>query len=219
MPQVSATNYYRRWFLQVLQQTLSFGRDQAVALIIAIAILLFQAHSGTLQTSDFRANAFATLWPYLAIVLVYLVIQIVRAPLILDRQRADQIDSLEAQTIRVLRTTIQAIKFSYQPYFRIYVTIEVRNLDAPRTTFHDFVLHLLSAPKHNFHENDRHLFAPVGFVLEPGEFVRGEIMFEPPRGQVDTAMIGKEGNGWQISFDNIRGDPYESNVFTYQGTK
>jgi hypothetical protein len=135
--QVSAANYYRRWVVQVVRQTLKFGVEQAVALTIAIAILILQVLSHDLRAADFRTNELDTLWPYLAVVVVYILVQIVRAPLVLDRQRALRIQDLDDQIVKRPEVTFEKIDF-YNPTpnsgdLKIFLRMSIRTGESPAT--------------------------------------------------------------------------------------
>lgn len=135
--QISEPSYYWRWLVQVGRQTLKFGVDQAVALIIAIAILILQVHSHTLPAADFRTNEIDTLWPYLVVVGLYVLVQFVRAPSALDRQRAQRIQDLDDQIVKRPEVTFEAIDF-YNPTptlrnLRIFVRMSIRTGESPAT--------------------------------------------------------------------------------------
>ena len=94
MPKSSAGQYYWRWFVQVGRQVRLDVRELIVGLIIALAILVLQAHKGTVGITSFRANAFSILWPYLVAIGLYLSYAFLRAPFDLDSERAQRIEGL-----------------------------------------------------------------------------------------------------------------------------
>src|SRR5882762_1680744 len=82
--------YLCRWARQVGRQLWSFGRDQAVGLILAILIFLYQLHSGLIQGVDLKKTGIETIaYPYLTLAGLYLLFEIVRAPYLLDRDAQD----------------------------------------------------------------------------------------------------------------------------------
>jgi hypothetical protein len=111
MAQVTAANYYRRWIAQVVRQVVSFGAEQSVPLILAILILWYQLHYGLIQKNQLHSNELAIFWPYLELLATYLGFQIVRAPLVLDRQRADLI---EQKTTRIAELTMPRVRITFQ---------------------------------------------------------------------------------------------------------
>jgi hypothetical protein len=83
-------SYYRRFVAQVCRQVLAFGREQAVSLIIAFLILLYQFHYGQMTASAMHADTMAVIWPYVWVLGGYFLIQVLRAPVALDHERAKQ---------------------------------------------------------------------------------------------------------------------------------
>jgi hypothetical protein len=104
-------NYYWRWLIQIGRQARSNVRELVVGLIIALAILLLQVHNGTLVVTDFRPDAISTFWPYIAAIGLYVAYAAIRAPLILDRERATTIGNRENDL-----ATIRAAQAASGPY-------------------------------------------------------------------------------------------------------
>lgn len=53
--------YAPHWLKQIGRQLWPYGRGQAVGLILAILILLYQLHSGTLQSADVKQTGVETI--------------------------------------------------------------------------------------------------------------------------------------------------------------
>src|ERR1700676_225437 len=97
--------YYKRFFLQWGKELWSFGREQMVGVVLAILILLFQMEKGLIPAKDAVLTAKVTLlWPYLALIAIYLVIHFVRTPWKLDQKKITEITSLETERDKYLRS-------------------------------------------------------------------------------------------------------------------
>jgi hypothetical protein len=187
MPQekVSAGNYYRRWLVQIGRQARSDIPALIVGLIIAIAILILQAHNSTVPISDFRANAFSIFWPYLAAIGAYLFYATIRAPFELDRERADDIDG-KARTIENLSAKLATPLFSVEfdrlefgrplanSSVRMVVHLTIHAGDTP-VTLHDWALRSLMKPQ----------LAPRAASVALGPALNGnQIYFQPRESRV-----------------------------------
>jgi hypothetical protein len=102
-------DYYRPFFTQVCKQLLDFGREQIVGLVLAILILFAQLHYGLVRKDVLGSNAMAIIWPYLAVVGAYLVIQIARAPVVIDGERAQEI-AVKIHELAVVTAENQELK-------------------------------------------------------------------------------------------------------------
>lgn len=90
--------YYKKFFIHWGTELLSFGREQAVGVILAALILWFQIEKGLIPAKDAALTAKATIfWPYLALIGIYLVIHLIRTPWKLDQEQEKDITNLEAQ--------------------------------------------------------------------------------------------------------------------------
>lgn len=137
---VTAKDYAKRWFLQVLGQIVfeSGLRGLAVYCFLGVAILVLQLANHVVPVRDFRGNVLSILWPYLAAAFLYVVFQIVRAPLVLDRQRAQTIEDLEK---RIPGASVEIapdqLTFEQKPspdlHVRLNLHIRVRTGDFPAT--------------------------------------------------------------------------------------
>ncbi len=91
-------DYAWRWIWQVIRQVWSFGRDQAVGLSLAVLILLYQFHSGLLQSADLEKTSVETIaYPYLTLIGVYVLYEVLRAPFVLNREQEKRIQGLTNQ--------------------------------------------------------------------------------------------------------------------------
>lgn len=73
--------YYKKFVSHWLKELWAFGGEQVVGVILAVFILAFQIRMGLITPKDARATALATIiWPYLALLGVYLIIHLVRTP-------------------------------------------------------------------------------------------------------------------------------------------
>lgn len=120
MPQVQAADYYWRWLIQVIRQVVSFTWNQMFAgLLLGMLILLYQLHYGVVQKAELRTNELAIIWPYLDVIIGVLVYQAIRAPLVLDRERADDIQRKE-QAIQSLQDDLQkAVSVTASDYSKV----------------------------------------------------------------------------------------------------
>lgn len=90
--------YAWRWINQVGRQLWSFGRDQAVGLILAVLILVYQLHSGLIQSADVQKTGAETIaYPYLTLIGLYVLYEILRAPFVLNREQENKIRRLAAE--------------------------------------------------------------------------------------------------------------------------
>jgi hypothetical protein len=102
------SSYAWRWIKQIGLQLWSFGRDQIVGLILAVLILLFQLHYRLIQAADAKKAELGTiLYPYLALLGLYLLYEAIRAPFALDRERAGEIEALRKSTAQREHDRIQ----------------------------------------------------------------------------------------------------------------
>jgi hypothetical protein len=85
--------YYRKCLSHWGKELWSFGGEQLVGLILAVLILFFQIRMGLIPTKDIRTSALANvLWPYLALVGIYLAVHLVRTPWKLDQELSKQLE-------------------------------------------------------------------------------------------------------------------------------
>ena len=70
---------------------MAWGRGQFVALVIAVLSAWANLHWGLVPITQARAAYVADLWPFFAVLLSYLIFQVVRAPYALDRSAHEQI--------------------------------------------------------------------------------------------------------------------------------
>jgi hypothetical protein len=113
MSQVSAGHFYWRFLVEIVRQTFKLGWGQIVALIIGLAILALQVHQArTVPATDFKADALTILWPYLVVIGAIIFVQIIRAPLALDRERAKEIDHLREAVPPPVAVTFERLDFT-----------------------------------------------------------------------------------------------------------
>ena len=135
--------FYLRLIAQIYKQVRDFGLEQIVGLILAILILLAQLHYGLITGNSLHRNELAIFWPYIAVLGLYLVLQAVRAPVALDRERAAQIDVLTNENEKQKNPDSQ-IRFQFQSLYvgprtgtpLIILRLKILNT-GPSTTLHD----------------------------------------------------------------------------------
>jgi len=107
---ICAMDYLSRWGKQIVRQIWSFGRDQIVGLILAVLILLYQFHAGLIDTKQRHATELATLaYPYLTLLALYILFEIIRAPFVLDQQQRARIKELEIERDKRDAVSAQAV--------------------------------------------------------------------------------------------------------------
>ena len=80
--------YYKVFLGHWAVELWSFGKEQVVGIILAVLIFLFQVQKGLIPEKDAALTAKVTiLWPYLALIVIYLVIHLVRTPWKLDQKK------------------------------------------------------------------------------------------------------------------------------------
>lgn len=88
--------YYGRFLAHWARELRSFGGEQIVGIILAVLILIFQIRGGLIPSNDVKVTAYATiLWPYLALIGIYLIIHWIRTPWKLDQDLSEKCDELE----------------------------------------------------------------------------------------------------------------------------
>jgi hypothetical protein len=149
-PMVSLRNYLSRLCAEVADQTFKSGRAQIFPLFAAFATLVLQVVFRTSMSTDFRGNMLATVWPYMIAFAAYVLAQIVRAPLALDRQRADEIEQLKKQLGDVVSVKFEQITFRQPtPNLRnvtMVIQLLLRTGDSP-ATMHDWTLRSQAKPE------------------------------------------------------------------------
>jgi hypothetical protein len=149
MAQVSGGNYLRRFLREVVRQAFQFSKENVWPQVIAVATFLFQVVFRTSSSTDFHGNMLATLWAFIAALGVYIVVQIVRAPLVLDRQRADEIENIKKRLGNGVSVRFEQISFRYPtPNVRnvtMVVQLLLRTDDSPATV-HDWALRTQAKP-------------------------------------------------------------------------
>lgn len=150
MAKVSTRNYLWRLCAEIADQTFQSGRAQIFPFFAALATLVFQVVFGTTMSTDFRGNMLATAWPYIIAFGAYVLAQIVRAPLALDRERADEIENLKKQLGDGVSVTFERITFRQpRPNVRnltMVIELLLRTGDSPATV-HDWALRSKASPQ------------------------------------------------------------------------
>jgi len=130
-------DYLRRLLAEILSQTFKQGREQFFPLGIALTTLVLQVYFRTSMSTDFHGNMLATVWPYVIAFAAYILAQIVRAPLALDRQRAKQIQDLDVQVVKKPEITFEELRFQHpmpnSRYVNILVRMSIRTGESPAT--------------------------------------------------------------------------------------
>jgi hypothetical protein len=101
-------SYAQRWAGQIGHELWSFGVDQLVGVILAILILLYQLHAGLIAGGkQLHITELTTLaYPYLTLLGVYILLEVMRAPFVLDRQQVDRIDRLTLDLAKYVGPTL-----------------------------------------------------------------------------------------------------------------
>jgi hypothetical protein len=101
-------NYAQRWAYQIGYGLRSFGADQLVGLILAVLILLYQLHAGLITGGkQLHATELTTLaYPYLTLLGVYVLLEVMRAPFVLDHQQVGKIDRLTLDLAKYVGPTL-----------------------------------------------------------------------------------------------------------------
>jgi len=88
---------------QVLRECMAWGRGQFVALVIAVLSAWAALRWGLVPIAQTRAAYVAYLWPFVAALVGYLIVQIGRAPYVLDREQQQEIKKLEKERNELVR--------------------------------------------------------------------------------------------------------------------
>jgi len=211
-------NYYRRWLIQIGRQARANVRELVVGLIIALTILLLQVINGTGHSQDFRLNAISTFWPYIAAIGLYVAYAAIRAPLILDRERANEIEcqarEIAALTAPRFQTTLKNVGLSFRPneQTRFHARVEIRNISGERTTLRDMTLACVRGPAMALTNPDRKYLLASADALETGTHCDGNVVFVAPSRMGAADVEALKGTEWQFTFTDIRGQRYGSNI-------
>jgi hypothetical protein len=137
MAQVSARNYLWRFVREVVRQAFQFSKDNVWPQVIAVATFLFQVVFETSSSADFHANVLATLWAFGFAFGVYIIVQIIRAPMVLDRQRAEQIQEIAGRLGDPVSVEFRSITFEHavadRRSSRMRLDMVIRTSDSPAT--------------------------------------------------------------------------------------
>jgi len=86
--------YYGKFVSHWGKELWSFGGEQVVGVILAVLILVFQLREGIIPAKDVRATAYATiLWPYIALIGIYVIIHLIRTPWVLDQENQEALQA------------------------------------------------------------------------------------------------------------------------------
>jgi hypothetical protein len=85
------SSYYRRFLRQVRTDLFQWGRGQVIGAVVTLAILLLELYFGVVPKSMTVAALESFGWPYLAVIAVFLMGTLLKAPVELDNQRASQV--------------------------------------------------------------------------------------------------------------------------------
>jgi len=91
-------SYAYRIGRQVLRECAAWSRDQVMPVVIAVISAWAAIYFGLVPSLQTRAAYEAYLLPFVPALVVYLIVQIVRAPVILDRAQRERIRQFEALT-------------------------------------------------------------------------------------------------------------------------
>ena len=216
--QVSVANYSRRLLIQVGRQTFRFGWGQVMLLSIAIMTVVL-AVSGTIQTTDFHTNVLDTLWPFLIFLAAYILVQMVRAQLALDRQRAEQIDTLNKQLGETVSVWFEKITFRHptpdSEDVTMVVHLSVRTAGSP-VTLYGWALRSQLRPKLKpVPINVLGLGQPVGGLtirLDEHDHASGSVFFDfSGVAQVSEDELRDPDHSWRLEFWDAHG-PYSEKI-------
>jgi len=217
--QVSVGNYSWRLLSQVGRQTFRFDWDQVIALSIAIMAVILEVNSGAIQTTDFHTNVLDILWPCLTFLAVYILVQMVRAPLALDRERSEQIESLSKQLGDTVSVWFEQITFRSSTADSHNVTMvvhmSVRTAGSP-VSLYGWTLRSQIRPKLKPGLIDvLGLGLPVGestIRLDAHDHARGLIFFEfSGAAQLSEDELRDADHAWRLEFWDAHG-PYSEHI-------
>jgi hypothetical protein len=130
-------DYLRRLLAEVLGQTFKFSAQQVLPILVAVATLVLQVTNRTSSSTDFRGNLLSTITPYLVAVGAYFVIQFLRAPVTLDRERAKEIEKIASRLGGEVSVTFKTLGFEHpvpdKRNTRLRIDVAFRTSDAPAT--------------------------------------------------------------------------------------
>jgi len=188
-------------------------------LSIATMTVILEVKSGTIQTPDLHTNVLDTLWPYVIFLAVYILVQMVRAPLALDRQRAEQIDTLSKQLGETVSVWFEQITFRHptpnSQNITMVVHMSVRTACSP-VTLYGWALRSQIRPKLKpVPINVLGLGQPVGgltFRLDEHDHASGLIFFDfSGMAQVSEDELRDANHSWRLEFWDAHG-PYSEHI-------
>jgi hypothetical protein len=98
-------NYYKRFVYTFWKDFKKSTGEQVIGALLVIAILVLQIHYGIIKPGEIQPNAQAIGWPYAALVGVFFIIHLIRAPWKLDvehngRHRDHETKIMELQAFK-----------------------------------------------------------------------------------------------------------------------
>lgn len=94
--------YYRTCLLRIWHETWRWGKGQVLVILLAIATLAWQLRAGLLRRTDWRPSVIATIGPYVAYGIIFLLYQFLRVPALLYCER----DTLATTAENALRNEV-----------------------------------------------------------------------------------------------------------------
>src|SRR5208337_1076134 len=123
---VTYREYYRRWIRAFRTDLFRLGKEQVIGAIVVILVLFFQWYYGLVPQNHGWQAIKSVGWPYLIILIVFLILSAVRAPVTLDRERRASANNMMAEKDR-LQATI-----SKERENAIKLTARINDLNNPK---------------------------------------------------------------------------------------
>jgi hypothetical protein len=91
--------YYRILARRISAEVLDFGVAQVIVIVLAIVTLALQIRYGLVHPGDFWPSVWATILPYVGLVFLFLLYQLIRVPKLLYQER-DGVALTEVNTLK-----------------------------------------------------------------------------------------------------------------------
>ncbi len=210
----SAANYYKKWLGQIGFQVRSNIRELAVGLIIALVILILQAHYKAAEIKDFHADLLATVWPYAGAIALYVLYAAIRAPYQMDRVLTYEVENLRDERRALLEDSEKPVIFQF-------TKVTFRHEQNPAILVYAKVLNRGSAL--TLHQIRLTTETDSAFSVEPTMNTFTHINIDEIKlddGEVKTAYLVFKGDDverdierhWAVTFFDNRGKPYREPI-------
>ena len=192
-------------------------RELLAGLILSVGIFLSQIYYGLIDPSKYKPGILSIAWPYLALIGLYALIEIVRAPLELDRERECTIAKYAKRFEHTFLGEITSLRLENPDNRRIdppgrlsvSVTVSIRYLgEDTNMSVHSLQLWLVGCDRGS--DINPRPWPIQGRFMEPRRF---DFVF-PSLPPSEIARARTAGSEWKVSFKDHLNSEYDSEIFT-----